>query len=102
MENAAVHGECFRWSGVCQSKAVPKMNLKLCYFSLAQFHIERTIPARSTRAKRPLRLAVRTHPFHGCDTSSILVGVATSQQVVERLTTTLVFNRLRFLNDTTV
>lgn len=26
----------------------------------------------------PIRLAVRTHPFHGCDTSSILVWVATS------------------------
>lgn len=26
---------------------------------------------------RPLRLAVRTHPFHGCDTGSSPVGVAT-------------------------
>lgn len=35
------------------------------------------LPTISASRKRPLRLAVRTHPFHGCDTSSILVGVAT-------------------------
>lgn len=29
----------------------------------------------------PIRLAVRTHPFHGCDTSSILVWVAIAEQI---------------------
>ena len=29
----------------------------------------------------PIRLAVRTHPFHGCDTSSILVWVAIAELI---------------------
>src|SRR5262245_50789162 len=41
---------------------------------LARSVIVRTLPARSTG---PLRLAVRTRPFHGCNRSSILLGVAT-------------------------
>ena len=32
--------------------------------------------------QRPLRLAVRTHPFHGCDTGSSPVGVAISLEMV--------------------
>ncbi len=43
----------FKDSEKMQAAAATGMNFTGHEFSLAQFHIERTIPARSTRAKDP-------------------------------------------------
>lgn len=50
--------------------AVPENTAKSCCAEVRRGHTARP-------PTRPLRLAVRTRPFHGCNRSSILLGVAT-------------------------